>query len=121
MYLTEEGKAYKVMACELLQKLFPREPLFHSVEVSITSYRPRKAGDIDGIVKFGLDVLKPYHETKVKTGQRNGRFHIYRESHCPGVIEDDELVVNCLLYKREDPKNPRIEITVKEVDICHTK
>lgn len=68
------------------------EPLTGSLAVTITAYRPRKAGDIDGILKVSLDAL-------------NGFAYI-----------DDKQIAALHVYRRDDKNNPRLEVEIQEIE-----
>lgn len=59
------------------------------VSVTMRSYRPRKAGDIDSPIKHCLDIL-----TKA------------------GAIADDKQIVELHVYRGDDKADPRVELEV---------
>jgi Holliday junction resolvase RusA-like endonuclease len=66
------------------------EVLNGAVGVSLTVYRKAKRGDADNFIKVCLDSLN-------------------------GVAwEDDKQIVEIHLYRRDDKKNPRVEIEIWE-------
>lgn len=63
-----------------------RDPLDGELSVTVTAYRPRKAGDLDNVLKAVLDSVKGY------------------------LWHDDKQVVEIHAYRKDDKTNPRIEI-----------
>jgi Holliday junction resolvase RusA-like endonuclease len=88
--LTEEAKAFK----DEVRYTAKGEKISGSVAMQILYYRPRKAGDIDGILKLCFDSLQ-------------------------GILYDNDKQINELhLYRFDDKKYPRLEvITTKNADI----
>lgn len=89
-YLTADAQAYKELVGYALLSL-GIEPLTGPVAVTITSYRPRKKGDIDGVLKLALDSMNGY------------------------VYGDDSQVITLHVYRLDDKDNPRLEVTIEEV------
>lgn len=65
-------------------------PLSGSVVLDIVVYRPRQIGDLDNCLKVALDALKGI------------------------VFIDDRQVVEFHARRRDDPKNPRMEVSARE-------
>ena len=87
MVMSKEGRDYKAATLALAQmrKLVPLEGF---VKVEITAYRPRKAGDLDGIFKCVLDALQ-------------------------GVAyANDKQIIEIHAFRRDDKHNPRVEIEI---------
>lgn len=65
-----------------------REPFGSFVGVKVTLYRARKSGDADGPIKALFDALQ-------------------------GVAyRNDNQIVAYHVYRRDDPKNPRVEVEI---------
>lgn len=90
MYRTQAARDYKEMVGSILYDL-EVDPLQGLLCVTITAYRPRKAGDIDGILKVSLDAMNKL------------------------AYEDDKQIIELHVFRRDDKHNPRLEITIKEV------
>jgi Holliday junction resolvase RusA-like endonuclease len=90
--LSAEGRQFKKSVATEVQSQFPRKPFLHSVAVTIKTYRPRKAGDVDSILKIVLDALN-----KV-------------------VYLDDEQVNELHVYRTEDKNYPRVELQIMETE-----
>ncbi|HXI16819.1 MAG TPA: RusA family crossover junction endodeoxyribonuclease [Chloroflexota bacterium] len=64
-------------------------PIVGPVSVTLTFYRPRKTGDLDGRIPWLLDCLQ-------------------------GVgYADDKQVVALHCYRRDDKERPRVEVTIE--------
>lgn len=88
--LTREGRQYKAKAT-LLALAHGLRPLDGEVSVTLSLYRPRRAGDIDNSLKSVFDSLK-------------------------GVAWHDDSQVKRIEAERfEDKHNPRVEIVVESV------
>jgi crossover junction endodeoxyribonuclease RusA len=84
--LSTKGREYKQNVGMTLHSMYSVEPLTGDVVVTLTAYRPRKAGDLDNVLKVVLDSLK-------------------------GLLWlDDKQVVEIHAYRKDDKTNPRIEI-----------
>lgn len=91
MYRTVEANAYRELVGWQLRAL-NIDPLQGALAVTIYAYRPRKSGDIDGILKVSLDAMNKL------------------------AYEDDKQIVELHVYRRDDKKNPRLEVTITEVE-----
>lgn len=87
VYLTPEARAFKDEAA-LIGRLAGIEPLAGDLAVALGMYRPRRSGDIDGIIKLALDCM-------------NGVAWV-----------DDRQVVELHVYRYDDRRNPRLELVV---------
>jgi crossover junction endodeoxyribonuclease RusA len=67
------------------------EPLHGSLAVTIRAYRPRKSGDIDGILKVSLDAMNKL------------------------AYLDDKQIVELHVYRGDDKHDPRLEVEINEV------
>lgn len=68
-------------------------PLAGPLCVSVTAYRPRRAGDLDNVLKASLDALK-------------------------GIAwEDDSQIVELQALRLDDRANPRLVVTVEELPV----
>ena len=85
--LTEEAKAFK----DEVRLTVKGNPIKGNVRMEIHYYRPRKAGDIDSILKLTQDSLQ-------------------------GILYDnDKQITELHVYRYDDKKYPRLEVTVTEV------
>ena len=66
-------------------------PVAGSVAVVMNFYRPAKMGDLDNRIKICLDALQGY------------------------AYENDKQIVEIHAYRREDKKEPRVEIEITEL------
>lgn len=89
MVLSPKARDYK-KATEHLK--LGVKPLRGEVSVVIYAYRPRKVGDIDGILKLALDAL---------TG---------------AAYEDDRQIVKLTVHRRDDKANPRLVAIVDRIE-----
>jgi crossover junction endodeoxyribonuclease RusA len=91
VYRTQKANDYKEIVGWILhdQEI---DPLEKSLAVTIYAYRPRKAGDIDGILKVSLDAMNKL------------------------AYQDDKQIVELHVYRRDDKHNPRLEIEISEVE-----
>lgn len=84
MVLSEEARAYKSLVCMAHRK----QELRGEVSVDITWYRARRSGDLDKRLGVALDALQ-------------------------GVAyATDAQIVRLTASRFEDPKNPRLIVTV---------
>lgn len=90
MYRTAEAKAYKQTVEYILYEMNVK-PLECELSVTIYAYRPRKAGDIDGILKVSLDAMNKL------------------------AYLDDKQIVELHVFRGDDKHNPRLEVTIMEV------
>ena len=67
-------------------------PFEGDVSVTLTAYRPRKAGDLDNVIKAVLDSVKGH------------------------LWHDDKQVVEIHAYRQDDKERPRIEISVSPIE-----
>lgn len=90
IYKTKEAKEY----CEYVSFVGAQRKakvLSGDVKIAVDVYRARRAGDLDGYQKVLLDSLE-------------------------GVLyENDRQIVDNHSRRFDDPKNPRVEVTVSEV------
>lgn len=96
-YLSDEAKEFKLAAKVAAAKAgylkggaFPF-PKGTAIRVTLTWYRNRRAGDLDNRAKATLDCLNRV------------------------LWADDEQVVELHLFRRDDPKNGRVELIVEAV------
>lgn len=90
VYRTKEANDYRqIVGWSLLSMGI--EPLQGQLKMAIVAYRPRKAGDIDGILKVSLDAMNKL------------------------AYEDDKQIIELHVYRRDDKHNPRLEIEIHEV------
>ena len=90
--LSTVGREYKqnvAFECLLLQEI---EPLDGDVSVTVTAYRPRKAGDLDNVLKAVLDSVKGF------------------------LWHDDKQVIEIHAYRKDDKLRPRIEISARPIE-----
>lgn len=92
MYRTVEANAYRDYVALILNSM-GIDPLQGALSVTIYAYRPRKAGDIDGILKVSLDAMNKL------------------------AYVDDKQIVELHVFRRDDKHNPRLEISILEVQI----
>lgn len=90
MVMSPEGRHYKATVA-LLGLQAQAQPYTGPVSVAITAYRPRKAGDVDSILKVLLDSLEGVAYT------------------------NDRQIVTLLVERRDDKARPRVEVTVREL------
>lgn len=90
VYRTAEAKSYREIVAWILHDM-EIEPLEGLLAVEIYAYRPRKAGDIDGILKVSLDAMSKL------------------------AYVDDKQIVELHVHRRDDKNNPRLEVTIWEV------
>lgn len=67
-------------------------PLTGEVAVTLHFYRPRRIGDVDGGIKIVLDALQGY------------------------AYVNDSQIERLVVCRWDDPKRPRVEVTVEEVE-----
>ena len=87
VYLSDEAKAYKQTVQILTREL---NPFTGPVALSLTVFRPRKAGDLDNTLKALLDSVK-------------GTVYI-----------DDDQVVEIHAFRDDDKHNPRVHFLAWE-------
>ena len=90
MILSKEAKEYK-KDCDLIMSAGRFNMTSRTVQLTLGVHRPRKSGDLDNVLKLGIDAI-------VGT-----------------IIADDEQVVEIHARRFEDKTNPRVEITVEEI------
>lgn len=89
--LTTEGQEYKKHVAEVAGGM---TPFIGDVAVTLKWYRPRRIGDIDGILKIILDGMSG---------------HIYN---------DDKQVARLVVDRFEDKIRPRVEIEITPLELC---
>lgn len=88
------GRAWQRDAISGIRKQLKRiVPIKREVAIDATWFRARKAGDLSNRIKPAEDVL-------VKAG----------------ILEDDSQISELHWKRREDKKNPRIELTITEIE-----
>ena len=93
MYKTQEAKDWEQEAGWIIKKVKrSSEPLQKSVEVSVTMYLKRDR-DIDGSMKLLLDTMQ--------------RVNVYK---------NDKQITSLHIFKEKDPANPRLEVSVYQLD-----
>lgn len=91
-YLRPEAKAYRLLVQQATHKAGLMDPLVGEVDVGITIYRARKAGDTDGFLKVLLDAMQE------------------------SVYENDRQIRDLLHVRRRDDKDrPRVEVQIVRV------
>lgn len=87
VFLSNSAKKFKMATHQLLiaQKA---QILTGRLAVQIDAYRPRKAGDIDGICKLALDCFQGY------------------------LYENDRIIEELHVYRYDDKKNPRLVVQI---------
>lgn len=90
---SEEARAYKREVAYLARQA-GIQPVHGPLRVTLHFYRPRRAGDLDNRIKVGIDAL-------------NGL-----------AWADDAQIVELHCYRRDDKKNPRMEVEVVGLDGC---
>jgi len=91
VYRTQAANDYREIVAWILHDM-EVDPLQGALKVSIVAYRPRKAGDIDGILKVSLDAMNKL------------------------AYEDDKQIVELHVWRRDDKYNPRLEVEIIEVE-----
>lgn len=91
MYRTQKANDYKNTVDKILHD-HEVEPLEKPLCVTIKAYRPRKIGDIDGILKVALDAMNKL------------------------AYVDDKQIVELHVYRGDDKHNPRLEVEIHEVE-----
>ncbi len=92
MYRTKAANNYRTNVAWILSTEID-EPLKTPLSVTIYAYRPRKAGDIDGILKVSLDAMNKL------------------------AYVDDKQIVELHVFRGDDKYNPRLEVVITEVNI----
>jgi len=91
MVTTKRAKAWKLAACwSLKAQRGTRPTITGPCALSITSYLPTTAGDVDNYAKATLDALQE-----------------------AGIIANDRQVQRMCIAKEKDAKRPRVEITIE--------
>ena len=91
MVHTREAKAWKLAACwSLKAQRGTRPTITGPCALSITSYLPTTAGDVDNYAKATLDALQE-----------------------AGIIANDRQVQRMCISKEKDAQRPRVEITIE--------
>lgn len=92
MRLSDKAKRFRQMVWIALytDDTWDNYRFIGSIAVELHVYRPRKTGDIDGTQKAVFDALNKY------------------------LWEDDKQIVEMHVYRHDDKKNPRVELTVWE-------
>lgn len=90
MLLSAAGRQYKESVALACKKAGLR-PLAGPLRVFLTYYRPRQAGDLDGLFKAVLDALEGF------------------------AFEDDKQVEEIHATRRDDKANPRAEVEIREI------
>ena len=100
-HLTDEGKNYRNTVHEILNDL--KLPLLKgNLEATIWLFRPRNAGDFDNFNKALFDALSQIKKNRIVC--------VY------GIITDDKQIYDAHIYKRIDRINPRVELTLREME-----
>ncbi len=89
--LSSEGREFKARAgwMAVAQGM---KPVGGTVTLTVNVYRPRRAGDLDNVLKAIQDSLK-------------------------GIAwDDDSQVVAIHAYRFDDPKNPRVEVEISNTE-----
>lgn len=89
--LTDEGREFKETVARFTAGCVP---FVGEVWVILKWYRPRRIGDIDGILKIILDGMSG---------------HVYA---------DDKQVARLHVDRFEDAKRPRVEVEIRPLDLC---
>ena len=89
--ISAAGRAYKE-ECGWKAKSQGARVQEGDLAVTMTLYRPRRRGDIDGTMKASFDALNGIAWT------------------------DDSQVVELHVYRRDDKQNPRVELEVEPVE-----
>lgn len=90
MYRTQAANDYKEIVGWTLRDLNV-DPLEGLLIVTVHAFRPRKAGDIDGILKVSLDAMNKL------------------------AYLDDKQIVELHVFRGDDKHNPRLEVQISEV------
>ena len=83
------------------------KPLEGELEVSITLFRPRDTGDIDGPLKTLFDAMEQPSDL-IPHGDKKKRV----KTSDYGVYVDDKQIIDLHVYKRIDKNNPRVEVLI---------
>lgn len=90
--LSREARDYKtIVAARCLSQ--GMQPLDGQVSVTLSFYRPRKIGDVDGRIPWTLDCLQGL------------AFH------------NDSQVVELHCYRLDDKANPRVEVVIERSEL----
>lgn len=90
--LSDEGKAFHAAVNDICGKA-NIQPVIGDVGITFRAYRPRRIGDLDGTFKIVFDALKG---------------HAYA---------DDKQISEIVANRYEDPKNPRVEIEIRALNL----
>lgn len=93
---SREAKAYLEEVGWLCRSL-DTQPVAGDVEVEMRVYRPARRRDLDNHLKVALDALQG---------------HLYH---------DDKQIVRLVAERYDDKANPRLEVTVREVNTVGTR
>ena len=92
VFLSAKGKAYKEdVRCSLFVQSPQLEILQGNLKLSVTLFRPRKTGDIDGPIKALLDSLQGL------------------------LYGNDKQIEELHIYRRDDKDRPRVEVSLKKL------
>lgn len=89
--LTTEGQEYKAAVADVAGGM---TPFIGDVSVTLKWYRPRRIGDIDGIIKIILDGMSG---------------HIYN---------DDKQICRLVIDRFDDKERPRVEVQITALGLC---
>ena len=89
MLISAEGREYKTNVGELCVRQGLR-PLDGPVRLTLDFYRPRKAGDLDNVLKAPLDALKGF------------------------AYHDDKQIVELHARRHDDKARPRVEVLIEQ-------
>ena len=92
--VSAEAKDYKMAVCLQASHLGVR-PFTVPVAVYLRVYRARRTGDLDNFVKVLLDAL------------------------CGVAYADDKQIVELHSWRFDDPRDPRVEVEVRRVEVTH--
>ena len=87
--LSREAREFKARVGEICA-LARVQPIEGPVFVRLVAYRPRKIGDLDGVLKGTLDALQGF------------------------AFKNDSQIVRILAERRDDKERPRVEVSVLE-------
>lgn len=90
MVVSNEARAYRQTVAAIALSAGCRA-VKCEVNLTIVAYRPRKAGDIDNLLKIAIDGLRGI------------------------AYEDDRLIKAIAISREEDKANPRLEIVIGHI------
>jgi crossover junction endodeoxyribonuclease RusA len=90
VYRTEKANDYREIVGWILNDM-EIDPSTNPLVVTIRAFRPRKAGDIDGILKVALDAMNKL------------------------AYQDDKQIIELHVFRGDDKHNPRLEVEINEV------